>query len=66
MVKKGYFNDGKIGNNRVRYKDPGLAIQVLNELNTYLISNGYDFIKTKQKGSKYDGVVDYKYVWQKK
>jgi len=60
-----YFNAGKIGDQRVKYKGPDLTQSDLDKLNQYLVSQGYKFLKDKDKGTQYGAPNTEKYVWTK-
>lgn len=60
-----YFKAGKIGDQRVKYKGPDLTQSDLDKLNQYLVSQGYKFLKDKDKGTQYGAPDTEKYVWRK-
>lgn len=65
LIDKGYFDSGKIGDNRIKYKGPDLSEGEFNTLTNYFKSNGYYNSKKKDKGSQYVEDKSYKYVWLK-
>jgi hypothetical protein len=60
-----YFKAGKVGDQRVKYKGPDLTQSDLDKLNQYLNSQGYNFLKDKDKGTQYGTPDTEKYVWTK-